>query len=181
MKLLRTMIGIVVLAAATIAAATTVIPMSVEELTVASEHIVQARATQQWSEWAPNHNLILTFTRFQVINTLKGGVPATFVVKQLGGVVDGQRTRVSGVRYFHTNEETVLFMHPAIAKDSTYVITGLMQGNFHVERSGAQATVSNGVAGAHAFSTASHSVSDFGGSRMSLDELQTRVRQAVKR
>ena len=173
------------LAAATLLAtavfATTVIPMSVEELTKASEHIVQARALEQWSEWAPDHGLILTFTRFQAINTLKGSVPATFVVKQMGGSVGNARTHVAGLRYFHSGEENVLFLHPAMAKDSTYVITGLMQGNFHVDRSGATATVSNGVAGAHAFSTTSQSVSSYQGSRMTLEELQTRVRQAVTR
>ena len=164
-----------------LASATTVIPMSVEDLTNASEHVVQARAVEQWSEWSPNHGLILTFTRFQVIKTLKGAVPATFVVKQLGGQVANQRTHVAGVRYFSSNEEAVLFLHPAMAKDSTYVITGLMQGNFHVDRSGGAATVTNGVPGAHTLSTASHSVSGYQGSHMTLDELQTRVRQAVSR
>lgn len=178
MRIAKITISIMVLAA--LASATTVIPMSVEELTRASEHVVQARAVEQWSEWAPNHGLILTFTRFQVMNTLKGGVPTTFVVKQLGGQVGDHRSKVAGVRYFRSNEETVLFLHPAMAKDSTYVITGLMQGNFHVDRSGAKVTVGNGVPAVHAFSTASHSVTEFQGSHMTLDDLQTRVRRAVK-
>jgi len=97
-KIVRTTISIIFLA--TLASATTVIPMSIEELTRASEHVVQARAVEQWSEWAPDHGLILTFTRFHVMNTLKGGVPATFVVKQLGGQVGDHRTKVAGVRYF---------------------------------------------------------------------------------
>ena len=177
---LRIPISILLLVLANAACATTVIPMSVEQLTSASEHVVQARAIKQWSEWAPNHALILTYTRFQVINTFKGGVPSTFVVKQLGGQVDNQRTHVAGVRYFQSNEETVLFLHPAMAKDGTYVITGLMQGNFHVARSGATATVSNGVPEVHTVQTGTHSVGTYRGSPMTLEELATRVRQAVR-
>jgi hypothetical protein len=166
---------------ATLAFATTVIPMSVEELTKSAEHVVQARAIEQWSAWAPDHGLILTYTRFQLLSTMKGGLPATFVVKQMGGRVGEQRTHVAGIRYFNSNDEAVLFLHPAAEKDSTYVIAGLMMGNFHVDRSSGTALVSNGVPDVHAFSTVTHSVSSYQGSKMTLDELQTRVRQAVRR
>jgi hypothetical protein len=179
MKLAR-VVGAAFLAA-TLASATTVIPMSVEELTASAEHVVQARAVEQWSAWAPDHGLILTYTRFQLVNTLKGGLPPTFVVKQMGGRVGAQQTHVAGIRYFNSNEEAVLFLHPAQEKDSTYVIAGLMQGNFRVDRSSGTAIVSNGVPEAHTFSTVTHSVSSYQGSKMTLDELQTRVRQAVKR
>jgi len=171
----------IALATVTLASATTVIPMSVEELTTSAEHVVQARAVEQWSEWAPNHGVILTFTRFQVISTFKGGVAATFVVKQLGGQIGTQRSKVAGIRYFQSNDEAVLFLHPAEERDSTYVIAGLMMGNFRVDRSSGRAMVSNGVPDVHAFSTVTHSVSSYQGSKMTLDELQTRVRQAVKR
>ena len=57
--------------------ATTIVPVSVERLTRESSHIVEARASQSWSQWNSQHSLIFTYTRFQVARTLKGQAPAT--------------------------------------------------------------------------------------------------------
>ncbi len=167
--------------AASVASATSIIPMTVEQLTRTSEGIVEAQAVQQWSEWTPDHNTILTYTRFRVTSVLKGPVPAEITVKQLGGKVGDSMVKVAGVRYFRPQEETVLFLHPAMANDGTYVITGLMQGNFHVNRAGTEATVSNGIKSPNTYTvSAGGGVNQYQGTRMTLIELEARVRKAVR-
>ncbi len=167
--------------AAAVASATSIVPMTVEQLTRASAQVVEAQAVQQWSEWAPNHNTILTYTRFRVTNLLKGAVPAEITVKQLGGRVGDTVVKVAGVRYFRPREQAVLFLHPAMANDGTYVITGLMQGNFHLDRAGIATTVTNGIKSPDTYTVSAGAVSEYRGTRMTLSELETRVRKAVQR
>ncbi len=166
--------------AASVASATSIVPMTVEQLTLASEHVVEAEAVQQWSEWTPNHSTILTYTRFRISSVLKGALPTEIIVKQLGGKVGDSMVKVAGVRYFRPNEQAVLFLHPAMANDGTYVITGLMQGNFHVDGSGAQATVTNGIKSPDTYTVSGRAVSQYQGTRMTLTELEARIRKAVR-
>jgi len=62
---------------ASIAAATTVRPMSIEDLTSGATTIVEGQASDSWSGWNPQHTLIYTFTRFRVSRTLKGTADQT--------------------------------------------------------------------------------------------------------
>jgi hypothetical protein len=173
-------IVLLLLLAAGLASATSIIPMTVEQLTHTSEAVVEAQAVQQWSAWTPDHNMILTYTRFRVTSVLKGAAPAEITVKQLGGKVGDNMVKAAGVRYFRPQEEAVLFLHPAMANDGTYVITGLMQGNFHVNRAGIQPTVSNGIKSPNTYTVSPGGVSQYQGTRMTLSELETRIRKAVR-
>lgn len=165
---------------AALAGATTVIPMSVEQLTHASSNVVRARAARSWSEWNPQHTAIFTYTQFAIESQLKGTAPATLVVKQPGGIVGGTEQKVSGVRQFAGKERTVLFLRPSIAADGTMVVVGLMQGHFRVEQTAEGAVASNGVPDVKAYNSASGTVSAFEGGRMPLRELEQRVRKAVE-
>lgn len=159
------------------AGATTVIPMSVERLTRASSEVVRARAVQSWSAWNSTHTRIFTYTRFALLQRLKGQTPSTFVVKQMGGSAGGYSQHVAGVRHFATGEETLLFLHPSQAADGTLVVTGLMQGNFRVTRSASgEPVVNNGVPGVHSFDPRSKQLASYSGSRMRLSEVESRVK-----
>jgi hypothetical protein len=125
--------------------------------------------------------MILTYTRFRVTGVLKGAVPAEIMVKQLGGRVGDNVIKVAGVRYFRPQEQAVLFLHPAMVNDGTYVITGLMQGNFHVDRAGIEPTVTNGIRSADTYTVSGGTVAEYHGTRMTLSELEARVRKAVQR
>ena len=116
--------------------ATTVTPMSIERLTHASTHVLVGQAGETWSEWNPQHTQIFTYTRFSVTKTLKGTASGTVVVKQMGGSAGGYEQKVAGVRLLRAGEQAVLFVHPSQAADGTVVVTGLMQGNFRIVRSG---------------------------------------------
>ncbi len=157
--------------------ATTVIPMSVEDLTHAASDVVEARAISSRAAWNTQHTLIYTYTTFQVTRSLKGSSAQTFVLKQLGGSAEGYTQKVSGIRHAQAGEDALLFLRPSAAADGTYVIVGLLQGDFRVLRSSdGTALVSNGVSGVK--SIRGRVVSNFAGSPMTLSEAESRVRRA---
>ena len=160
--------------------ATTVVPMSVERLTHVSSDVVRARAVETWSAWNAEHSQIFTYTKFTSLHRLKGTLGQTFLVKQMGGSAGGYTQHVAGVRHFRPGEETVLFLRQS-EKGDAMVVTGLMQGNFHVTRRlNGEAMVTNGVPDVHTFDAHTSRFSTYTGSRMSLAELEARI-QAVAR
>lgn len=159
--------------------ATTIVPVSVEQLAKESSHVVEATALESWSDWNPQHTLIVTYTRFQVVRMLKGQAPRTIIVKQPGGTAGHYSQKVAGVRHWGSGESAVLFLRPSDTPDGTLQVTGLVQGNFlmHAAPTG-QVTVSNGVPEVSAFQQGA--VTTYHGGRMTLSELESRVHKAVQ-
>jgi hypothetical protein len=176
-----TRLGMCLFLMTALAAATTIIPMSVEKLTESSSHVLEGAALSTWSQWDAQHNLIYTYTRFQVSGAWKGQAPSMVVVKQPGGTVGNTKERVYGVRYLRPGEHSVLFLRPSDERDGTLTVTGLVQGNFRVRISQGQEMVSNGVPEVSSYSVQNHGISSFTGNRMRLDELKTRVMKAAQR
>lgn len=159
--------------------ATTIIPVSVERLTQESSHVVEARVVSSESKWNPQHTLIFTYTRIEVIKTLKGANQPSVTVKQIGGSAEGYTQKVAGVRYAKPGEESVLFLRPSAQQDGTFEITGLMQGSFAVQKSvNGTILVSNGVPGVSAYQQGS--TGQYTGTHMQLQELETRVQEAAQ-
>ncbi len=175
---MRTRITAVLLFVASMCGATTVIPMSVEDLTRASRNIAEARVLETWSAWNPQHTLIYTFARVQVTRMLKGANADAFLVKQIGGSAGGYTQKVAGVRHLVTGEAALLFLRPSQAGDGTMVVVGLMQGNFRIysPRSG-QLMVSNGMPSVSTYQQGR--IAAFTGASMPLDEMEARIQRAM--
>jgi hypothetical protein len=157
--------------------ATTVIPMSIEDLTRASSDVIEGHAVRSWTTWNAQHTLIYTYTTFEVSKKLKGAGAQTMTVKQVGGSADGYTQKVSGVRQFQVGEDALLFLRPSVAADGSMVVVGLIQGNFRMAQSTSGETiVSNGVVGANQIE--SGRVANFAGSAMRLADAEARVRSA---
>lgn len=164
-----------------IALATTVVPMSIERLTAVSSHVVEGVPLQTWSQWNPQHTMILTYTKFQVQRTLKGQAPAMVIVKQLGGRVGPTVQKIAGVRHLRPGEQAVLFLRPGDENDGTLVITGLMQGNFSVRFAQDGALIAtNGMPDVHAYSVSTGQVTSYQGNRLRLKDLEARVEKAAQ-
>lgn len=166
----------------TVAAVATVVkPMSVEELTAKSSSVLVGQAVETWTSWNAQHTRIYTYSRVKVARALKGSQPETVVVKQIGGSAGGYTQHVAGVQAMRGGELAVLFLRPSEAQDGTYVIVGLMQGHFRVARDSAtgRTVVSNGVSGAEEIS--GRTVQSYRGARLSLSEIEARVRKAAAR
>lgn len=169
------------LIAACLVSATTVIPLSLEQLTRASTHVIEGKAVETWSKWNDSHSFILTYTRFEVQRALKGQAPSTVVVHQLGGKVDGVTQKVSGVHLWNSGEKAVLFLRPGQIRDGSFVVTGLIQGNFQMMKTDkGDVKVSNGVPDASAYKIKSSQLTTFRGSAVTLQELESRVQKAAK-
>ncbi len=174
-RLLRAFL--VVLGYAIALSATTIVPMSVEQLTRAASDVVEAHALHSWTSWNAQHTLIYTYTTFQITRSLKGKAANTFTVKQVGGTADGYTQKVAGVRQFQEGEDALLFLRPSVAADGTLVVVGLMQGNFRMSHTASGETlVSNGVSGAQQYDRGR--VETFTGSSMKLEDAEARVRSA---
>lgn len=160
--------------------ATTVKPMSIEDLAAAASVIVSGQAMESWSTWNAQHTLIYTFTKFAVARHLKGSPDQTLTIKQLGGTAGGYTQKVAGVHPMRSGDSAVLFLRPSEARDGTMVIVGLMQGNFRIERDARTGTtiVSNGVADVHASN--STGVTDYKGSKLTLRQLESRIRKVAQ-
>ncbi|MGH9513166.1 MAG: hypothetical protein ACRD2U_13625 [Terriglobales bacterium] len=158
--------------------ATTVIPLSVENLTAISSHVIEGRAISTWTQWNAAHTVIFTYTKFQVSRTLKGEAPPTVVVRQLGGTVDGITEKVPGVRHWGVGEQAVLFLRPGEIPDGSLVVTGLMQGNFLIYRGpSGESLVSNGAPDTSAYRASASAVTTYNGSTMRLQEIESRVQK----
>ena len=89
--------------------------------------------------------------------------------------------KVAGVRHWRSGDQAVLFLRPSQESDGTLEVTGLMQGNFIVHKNATGETmVSNGVPDVSAYQASSNAVTQYRGSGMRLDELESRVRKATK-
>lgn len=161
--------------------ATSVLPMSVEQLTAAATTVVRARAISSEARWDDSHTRIYTFTRFLPLEDWKGASGAEFTVRQMGGRVGNIEQKVSGVRRFSDGDEAVLFLRPSEAGAGVMAVVGLFQGNFAVNRSTTQATVTNGVPGVMQLDPRSQSMQQFQAARLSLDDLKQRVFRAMGR
>ena len=170
---------LLVLLCAGLVSATTVKPMSIEDLTSAASAIVEGQATESWSAWNAQHTLIYTFTRVRVSKTLKGKAQETILLKQLGGNAAGYTQKVAGVHPMVQGDESVLFLRSSAAHDGTMVIVGLMQGNFRIEHEAKSGSiiVNNGVSDVH--QSSSTAITEYRGAKLTLRQLEARVRKAT--
>ncbi len=173
----RALLGLIFLFAL-LGSATTILPMTIGQMTRAATAIVQVRVLNSWSAWNPQRTLIYTYSRVQMLHAYKGAPAETLVVKQLGGSAGGYTQHVAGIRYFQNGEDALLFLRPSVAADGTMVIVGLMQGNFRMAQTASgQIVVSNGLPSAHV--TPSGKIAAFGSPVMSLQQVEARIRRAL--
>jgi hypothetical protein len=160
--------------------ATTVVPMSIERLTSASTDVVLATAEDSWSEWNREQTQIHTVTRFRVQRAFKGVSSETILVRRMGGRIGNLQQKVAGVRSWHNGEEAVLFLRSS-DRGAAFAVTGLIQGDFRVQRRGNQAHVSNGVVDVESFDANTRKIGAFTPRRLSLDQLEREVRRHSQR
>jgi hypothetical protein len=169
------------LACATAAMATTVIPMSMEDLSRAASEIAEARAVSSRAAWNRQHTIIYTYTTYRVTRGLKGASPATITVKQLGGSAGGYTQKVAGVHHAQPGEDALLFLRPSAAGDGTYAVVGTIQGNFRMFRTrDGRSMVTNGISGARALERGTGRVVEFTGARMTQSEAEARIQRALR-
>jgi hypothetical protein len=175
------MFGLFLIVVSGLVSATTIIPLSVEQLAGKSSQVLRGHATQSWTAWNPQHTLIYTYTKFQITKSLKGAPEQMVTVKQIGGRVGNTVQKVAGVRHFTPGEEDVLFLQPSKDHDGTMIVTGLTQGNFQLRRvDTGKVVASNGVPEVSSLEVGTGAISNYRGSAMTVDELESRIRKVVQ-
>jgi hypothetical protein len=133
-NLIRIAAFLVGLLVAVSAPATTLVHLSLEQLSQASSDVVRGHAVSQQVGWNDSHTQILTFTTVEIEQTLKGTPRATVVIEQPGGAVGNLRVRVPGTVSFRRGVSYYLFLEPAAAGAGNYLVTGMVQGAYRIYR-----------------------------------------------
>ena len=126
------------------AAATSVLPISLERMTAAAEVIFHGKAVSNEVRLDPVSGRVATFTSFEVLELIKGKTGDRHTIKQIGGQSPDSNVRqvIHGVPQFTTGEEYVVFLPKASSLGFASPI-GLSQGKFDVRQLGGRSVISN--------------------------------------
>jgi hypothetical protein len=113
------------------AESTTVVAMSLEQMTDHAQSIFIGRVTGIRADWNAERTRIYTYVTFSVERYLKGGRGSTVAtVRLLGGQVGPYRAIVPGTPPFEVGEDVLLFLAGAGARIPT--VLGLSLGKFTI-------------------------------------------------
>jgi len=125
-------LGGIALAPSTTAHATTLAPLSVEQLTDASDFIVRGTVTEVWTE-VDDRGRIWTRARVDVSETLKGpNTPDELILDSLGGTFGSQTMHIEAQAVFSVHEELLAFA--SLNEHGRYVPVGKFLGKYSIRR-----------------------------------------------
>jgi len=116
------------------AGATTLVRLSLEQLSQAATVVIRGRILAQESHWNTAHTQIVTRTTVQVVQSVKGVAPSRVVIDQPGGAVGNVRVRVAGTVFFKPQDAFYLFLEPARRDASQFLLVGMLQGAYRIVR-----------------------------------------------
>ena len=133
------------LASAVPAFATSVLPLDLVQVIDQAAVAFQGTVVSTKTGRDPQSGMLVTLTTFRVDDVLKGDVPASYTIKQIGGedVGSGLKFKVQGVPTYAVGQSFVLFMHGVSSAGFTSPV-GLSQGRFQVMDGDAGAEVESG-------------------------------------
>ncbi|MGB5455517.1 MAG: hypothetical protein WBO16_11460 [Gammaproteobacteria bacterium] len=136
------------------AAATSVLPISLQRMAGTAAVIFHGRVTGNEVRQDPASGQIVTVTEFEVLEAVKGNPGKTYRIKQIGGQLPGsiRRLVIHGVPVFSVDEEYVVFLPNASSLGFASPI-GLSQGKFNVVRQNGKEMVTRGRAPAAVLNT----------------------------
>jgi hypothetical protein len=127
------LLALTILFAGTAARSTTLVHMSVAQMTQTAELVIRARCLENSVRWEQGE--IWTFTTFAVEESWKGPADPIFgrylTIRLLGGTVGHFTSNVSGVPRFSPGEEVVLFLE-SVDRQGLYSVVSWLQGTFRV-------------------------------------------------
>ena len=110
--------------------ATTMIPLSLNQLVDASDEVVKGTVTEVWTEPDEKTGLIWTYAQIEVSKSLKGEPGPVVIIEQPGGSWGTITADVEGVARFSIGEEGYFFVEHL---DSGHnVSVGMSQGKFNI-------------------------------------------------
>jgi len=124
---------------------------------------------------------IYTDTRFHVLETEKGQLPASIVVREPGGKFQHLISHVEGAPEFRVGEEVYLFLWGRPGRQ--FYVLGWSQGTFRVHRDAlsGKETVTQDSAEMPVFDPEAHAFTKMGVKNLRIEVFQERVRREVLR
>jgi len=169
----------VLLGAATSIHATTLARLSLDQLAAAADATARLRCTGAQSRW--ENGQIWTVTSFDVMETMKGALPARITVRLPGGRVGHLTTTVDGTPKFNTADEAVVFLERSRAGE--FSVAAWVEGTFRIRRdprTGLE-TVTQDSSNFAVFDAATRTFHTEGIRRMPMEQFRERVAAAVTR
>jgi hypothetical protein len=111
--------------------AMSVLPLYLDEIINDAAIAFQGKSLENHSERDLQTGSIVTYSTFEVQEILKGEVGATHTIKQIGGKLEGETHRTTGVPTFTVGESYVLFLYGVSAAGFSSPV-GLEQGKFNI-------------------------------------------------
>jgi hypothetical protein len=113
------------------AEATTIVPLTTDQLVDASDTVVRGTVTEVWTERDPDSGYVWTHAQVEVSNVLKGDDTELLIIQQPGGEWAGSATTVAGTARFSVGEDAYFFVEHLESGRS--VTTGMFQGKFNTQ------------------------------------------------
>lgn len=126
----RTLACVVLLLAANLAGATTLVKMGFGDLARDADAVVVGTVISVDGEWGPNLNFIRSNVTVQVERRFRGPDADTVVLRNPGGIVGGEGQRAHGAAEFEVGEKVLLFL--TTWEDGTPKVLGYGQGKSRV-------------------------------------------------
>ena len=127
------------------ASATSLLPLTLEQLSTRADLIFHGRVIEDTTARDKHSGQIATFTTFEIIELIKGKAADRHTIKQIGGHLKetGTTLRIQGVPRYIVGETYVIFL-PQQSRLGFSSPLGLYQGSFTVRTIDGEAVVSNG-------------------------------------
>lgn len=139
--------------------ATSVLPLSLEQLSTQASLIFFAEVISNQAKIDEKSGRIATFTEFEITDLIKGNTELTHTIKQIGGYDSESKTRlfIHGVPTFQVGNSYVVFL-PKKSNLGFSSPLGLFQGSYAVTTINGEQVVSNGRNLTEPASTNSHTI-----------------------
>ena len=158
---------------------TTLAHLTLDQMAAGSSAVARVRCVHTESSW--KNGSIWTVATLQVVESMKGALPAEISVELPGGRVGHLTARVDGSPKFTSGEEAILFLAPA--GPAAFRVSGWAEGTFRIGRDGhtGQETVTQDSSTLAVFNLATHTFRTDGIRRMPMNEFRARLAAAVAR
>ena len=160
------------------AQATTLVRMNLDQLAASANIVARVRCLDNLVRIEGGE--IWTFTRFEVLETMKGSTPREITIRLLGGRAGGFVSAVDGVPRFREGEQAFLFLEFTRAGDLS--ATSWVQATFRVELDSlSREVVTQDTSGLAVFDPATRQFRPGGIRRLPIEEFRQRVRAAIEK
>lgn len=159
--------------------ATTLARLSLGQLAGAADAVARVRRAGAESHW--ENGSIWTVTTFDVVESMKGNLPARMTVRVPGGRVGHLIVTVDGTPKFNAGDDSIVFL--VSSRAGGFSVAGWVEGTFRIalDPRTRRETVTQDSSAFAVFDAATRSFKAEGIRRMPIEQFRARVAAAITR